>query len=250
MKMEPKNKQSIQNKAYSGIEELLDSEQGLEFYNKDIVKKILREFSLPLNSKIKTRIVEFGAGTGALAEVMRKNFGIQPVCIEIDPNLIQILSSKDFETYPDVKLLPAPVEFIYTSNVLEHIEDDVDVLVQIKNKMLPGGLLAIYVPALPILFSEMDAKVGHYRRYTKKELENKVKQAGLKIENCYYNDFMGVPAMLSLKIFGYKGKSGIGSKKSLVIYDRIIYPISIFLDYFFMKRVIGKNLLLIARNEL
>jgi hypothetical protein len=61
---------------------------------------------------------------------------------------------------------------------------------------------------------------------------------------------MGVPVMLSLKIFGYKGKLGIGSKKSLVIYDRVIYPISIFLDYFFMKRVIGKNLLLIARNEL
>jgi hypothetical protein len=134
------------------------------------------------------------------------------------------------------------------SDLVEHIKDDVDALVQIKSKMLPGALLAIYVPALPILYSEMDAKVGHYRRYTKKELEHKVKAAGLKIDNCYYNDFMGVPAMLSLKIFGYKGKSGIGSKKSLIIYDRIIYPISIFLDCLFMKRVIGKNLLLIARN--
>jgi len=59
---------------------------------------------------------------------------------------------------------------------------------------------------------------------------------------------LGVPAMLSLKLFGYKGKSGLGSKKSYIIYDRIIYPISMLLDLLFMKRLIGKNLLLIASN--
>lgn len=248
MKMKPKHKQTNSNSDYSGIEELFDLEQGLEFYNKDIVRKILNGLGLLNRSKNPSLIVEFGAGTGTLAEVMEQVHGLKPVCVEIDPKLIEILKSKGFQTYSDVKLLPSFAEFLYTSNVLEHIQDDVDALVQIKNKMLPGALLAIYVPALPILYSEMDAKVGHYRRYTKKELENKVKAAGLKIDTCYYNDFMGVPAMLSLKIFGYKGKSGIGSKKSLVIYDRIIYPLSIFLDYLFMKRVIGKNLLLIARN--
>jgi hypothetical protein len=59
---------------------------------------------------------------------------------------------------------------------------------------------------------------------------------------------LGVPAMLSLKLFGFKGKSGIGSKKSLIIYDRVIYPISMLLDFLFMKRLIGKNLLLVASN--
>jgi len=250
MKMKPKHKQTNSNSDYSGIEELFDLEQGLELYNKDIVRKILNGLGLLNRSKNSSLIVEFGAGTGTLAEVMEQVHGLKPVCVEIDPILIEILKSKGFQTYSGVNLLPDFAEFMYTSNVLEHIQNDVDALVQIKSKMLPGALLAIYVPALPILYSEMDAKVGHYRRYTKKELEHKVKAAGLMIDNCYYNDFMGVPAMLSLKIFGYKGKSGIGSKKSLVIYDRIIYPISIFLDYFFMKRVIGKNLLLIARNEL
>jgi hypothetical protein len=248
MKMRPKHKQTSSNSDYSGIEELLDLEQSLEFYNKDIVKKMLNGLGLLNRSKSPSLIVEFGAGTGTLVEVMEQEHGLKPVCVEIDPKLIEILKSKGFQTYTDIKMLPNSAKFFYTSNVLEHIKDDVDALVQIKSKMLPGALLAIYVPALPILYSEMDAKVGHYRRYTKKELEHKVKAAGLKIDNCYYNDFMGVPAMLSLKIFGYKGKSGIGSKKSLIIYDRIIYPISIFLDCLFMKRVIGKNLLLIARN--
>jgi SAM-dependent methyltransferase len=248
MKMKPRHKQTNSNSDYSGIEELFDVEQGLKFYNKDVVKKMLKELSLLDRSKDPSLIVEFGAGTGALAEVMELEHGLKPVCVEIDPKLIEILKSKGFQTYTDIKLLPGLADFIYTSNVLEHIKDDVDALVQIKSKMLPGALLAIYVPALPILYSEMDAKVGHYRRYTKKELKQKVKDAGLNIDNCSYNDFLGVPAMLSLKLFGFKGKSGIGSKRSLVVYDRVIYPVSKFLDYFFMKKLIGKNLLLIASN--
>lgn len=248
MRMRPKNKQSKTNIDYSGIEELFDAEQGLEFYNKDVVKKILKGFGLLDESKDRVDILEFGAGTGALAEVMLQEHKLKPICVEIDPTLIEILKSKGFQTYSDLDLTPHLVDFVYTSNVLEHIADDLEALVQIKKRMQPGGLLVIYVPALPFLFSDMDAKLSHYRRYTKKELLQKVSQAGLSINDCYYNDCLGVLAWGSLKILGYKGKSGIGSKKSLVIYDRLIYPLSIFLDKLFMKRVIGKNLLLIARN--
>jgi hypothetical protein len=168
MKMRPNHKQTNSNSDYSGIEELLDLEQSLEFYNKDIVKKMLNGLGLLNRSKSPSLIVEFGAGTGTLVEVMEQEHGLKPVCVEIDPKLIEILKSKGFQTYTDIKMLPNSAEFIYTSNVLEHIKDDVDALVQIRSKMLPGALLAIYVPALPILYSEMDAKVGHYRRYTKK----------------------------------------------------------------------------------
>ena len=248
MGMIPRNKQTKTNSDYSGIEELFDAEQGLEFYNKNVVKKILKGLGLLDRSNELSLIVEFGAGTGALAEVMKQQHGLKPICVEIDPKLIEILKSKGFQTYTDISLIPGLVNSVYTSNVLEHIENDTDALVSIKKKMLPGALLVIYVPALPFLFSEMDAKVGHYRRYTKKELLEKVSQAGFGIRDCYYNDCLGVLAWGSLKLFGYKGKSGIGSKKSLIIYDRIVYPISILLDFLFMKRLMGKNLLLIASN--
>ena len=248
MRIMPRNKQTKTNSDYSGIEELFDAEQGLEFYNKDVVKKILKGLGLLDRSNELSLIVEFGAGTGALAEVMKQQHGLKPICVEIDPKLIEILKSKGFQTYTDISLIPGLVNSVYTSNVLEHIENDTDALVSIKKKMLPGALLVIYVPALPFLFSEMDAKVGHYRRYTKKELLEKVSQAGFGIRDCYYNDCLGVLAWGSLKLFGYKGKSGIGSKKSLIIYDRVVYPISMLLDFLFMKRLMGKNLLLIASN--
>jgi hypothetical protein len=115
--------------------------------------------------------------------------------------------------------LSSEISFIYTSNVLEHIEDDVNALIKIRERMQQGGKIAIYVPALPILFSDLDRKVGHFRRYKKKELMHKAKMAGFEIDKCFYNDCIGVLASLSLRLFGYKNKSGLGSKESLFIYD-------------------------------
>jgi len=138
---------------------------------------------------------------------------------------------------------------VYTSNVLEHIEDDRKSLRDIRAIMQVGRKLAIYVPALPFLFSDMDAQVGHYRRYKRKELIEKVQESGFTVEKCYWNDCIGVAAWFSLKILGYKGKVGIGSKKSLVIYDKFVYPISKILDKLFFKKIIGKNLFLFAKAK-
>jgi hypothetical protein len=50
-------------------------------------------------------------------------------------------------------------------------------------------------------------------------------------------------------VLGYKNKAGLGSPKSIVLYDKVIYPISKILDYLIFRKVIGKNLFLFAVNE-
>ena len=243
--------QSDSQKIYSGTQELLDGEEGLVGYNRDVVKKLATGLGVGVNHVLVRRnssVVEFGAGTGALAEVWRSEFGIDPICIEIDPELIKILESKGFMTSESTEDLSSEISFIYTSNVLEHIEDDVNALIKIRERMQQGGKIAIYVPALPMLFSDLDRNVGHFRRYEKKELVHKVKMAGFDIEKCFYNDCIGVLASLSLRLFGYKNKSGLGSKKSLFIYDKYVYPLSKTLDRMVFKHVIGKNLFLFAVN--
>jgi hypothetical protein len=193
-------------------------------------------------------VVEFGAGTGALAEVWRSEFSVDPICIEIDPELIKILKVKGFVTAESTGDLSSEISFIYTANVLEHIEDDIKALIKIRERMQQGGKIAIYVPALPMLFSDLDRRVGHFRRYEKKELEHKVKMAGFEIEKCFYNDCIGVLASLSLRLFGYKNKPGLGSKRSLFVYDKYVYPVSKILDRIVFRHVIGKNLFLFAVN--
>jgi hypothetical protein len=239
--------QTESQKEYSGTEVLLDAEEGLAKYNRDVVKKISSGLGInPTGAGNGSNIVEFGAGTGALAEVWRELFDVDPICVEIDPTLIKILQIKGFETVSDVQDISSKTSFLYTANVLEHIDDDVKALKMIRESMEPGGKIAIYVPALPILFSDLDRKVGHFRRYKRKELIHKVMSAGYEVQNCYFNDSVGVLASLVLKVVGYKNKAGLGSKKSLLFYDRYVYPISKVFDRIFFRNLIGKNLFLFA----
>ena len=242
----PRNKQTKTNSDYSGIEELFDAEQGLEFYSKDLVNKIFHGFELSNNSKKDITVVEFGAGTGCLAELMQIEHGITPICVEIDSNLVKVLMAKGFLTLESLKEMKAPVSFIYTSNVLEHIEEDLLALQDIYRSLKVGGMLAIYVPALPMLYSDHDEKIGHVRRYRRKELIQKVSQVGFTVKSCFYNDCVGVLGALVIKVFGWKSKFGIGSRNSLEFYDTRIYPISRLMDRVIFSKLIGKNLFLFA----
>jgi SAM-dependent methyltransferase len=247
MKINPRS-QNVQNKfntKYSGVQELLDTEQGLQFFSKDLVKKMKKGLKIEKGKDV----LDFGAGTGFLAEIWREKYEIDPICLEIDPDLVDVLVAKKFKVFQEMDQIQDVFEFIYTSNVLEHIQDDVAVLIDIKNKMCVNGKLAIYVPALPILFSDFDASIGHFRRYSKKELIKKVTDAGLEVENCYWNDSLGVLASLAVKFLGYEGKLKIGYGKLLFIYDKIIFPASKILDSIIFKHLIGKNLFLIAKNS-
>ena len=239
--------QSESQKEFSGTQELIDGEEGLAGYNLDVVKKLASGLGLDKDrGTVNSSLVEFGAGTGALAEIWRSKFCLDPTCIEIDPELIKILESKSFKTYENFEKVESEILFVYTSNVLEHIEDDVQALRNIREKMKQGGKIAIYVPALPMLFSGFDRHVGHFRRYEKKELMHKVRLAGFEIEKCFYNDCLGVLASLSLRLLGYKNSTGLGFKKSLLIYDKYFYPVSMVLDRIVFKHLIGKNLFLFA----
>jgi SAM-dependent methyltransferase len=239
--------QKVQTKfniEYSGIKELKNAEQGLQFYTEDIVKKIRKYIKIDTNDKV----LDFGAGSGQLAELWRDKYEINPICLEIDPRLVDVLVAKKFRVFQKLDEIQDEIKFVYASNVLEHIEDDVAALKEIKNKMAVNGKLVIYVPALPILFSDFDASVGHYRRYTKKALINKVTSAGFKVEDCFWNDSLGVLASLAVKLLGYEGKLKLGNVTFLLVYDRVIYPISKILDLILFKYLIGKNLFLIAKK--
>ena len=235
--------QSVENPEYSGTSELLNTENGLIGYSKAIVKK----FHKNLNVQKGSRILEFGAGIGFLAELFYSEHGIKPTCVEIDPSLCQYIKNKDFECFQTLDATHRKFQGIYTSNVLEHIEDDVASLKQLREFLEEGGKLAIYVPANPILFSAMDESVGHIRRYTKRELVKKTKLAGLKVNSVQYDDFLGFFASLLVKAIGYSS-SGLGSTGSLRFYDKVVYPISSILDTLGFKKIIGKNLFLVCEK--
>lgn len=66
-------------------------------------------------------------------------------------------------------------------DVLEHIPEDTAALTQLYQALRPGGGLILTVPQHPSLWSVSDEVGHHQRRYTQKELESKVRQAGFEV---------------------------------------------------------------------
>ncbi len=95
-------------------------------------------------------------------------------------------SKKYFETY----------KFITCHDVMEHVSDDKDFLENItENHMSKDSLPLLTVPAHMWLFGVHDVKLGHFRRYSKKQLEKLVSS---KLEVIYTKriGFFGVPLVL------------------------------------------------------
>jgi SAM-dependent methyltransferase len=190
-------------------------------------------------------ILDFGAGAGTYAHLVKET-SPSILCVEPDRNLASNLLQEGFIVFQDIKSVPAnSVEALYSLNVLEHIEDDACAIAELYRCLKPGGRGLIYVPAMQILFSAMDKKVCHFRRYERGDLVFLMEQAGFKVEHSAYADSLGFFASLAYKWWG-NNDGGI-NEKSLIIYDRLIFPISRICDVFF-QRWFGKNTFVIIQK--
>jgi hypothetical protein len=80
------------------------------------------------------------------------------------------------------------------ADVIEHIESDLQFLQNLSDKMSKGAKLIITAPAFMSLWSSKDKYIGHFRRYSLADLENKLKEAGFSILNSsYYFSFLYFP---------------------------------------------------------
>jgi SAM-dependent methyltransferase len=85
-------------------------------------------------------------------------------------------------------------DLITMIEVLEHVEDDERALISLRQILKPRGLLILTVPAFQFLWSDRDVKLHHKRRYTKRNLSDKIKLAGLNLVFCNYIDiFLFLP---------------------------------------------------------
>ncbi len=79
-------------------------------------------------------------------------------------------------------------------NVIEHVEDDVGALRNIRDTLVDGGTAIILVPQGPELYGSLDEVLGHCRRYTEEQLAAVAGQAGFQVEKILKFNRPGVPA--------------------------------------------------------
>lgn len=224
--------------AYTGVENLEVMQDAVN-YNRFLLDTVQR------HAPRRGRVLDFGAGAGQFAVPMSQ-LGFDVTALEPDERLRARITSAGVRAIggPD-ELTDGSLQYVYSLNVLEHIDDDVGALSRLRAKLAPGGLLLIYVPAFPVLYTSMDAKVGHVRRYTRTTLVSAVRAAGFQVERVAYVDSLGFLATLAFKAVGDRG--GEINPRALKVYDRAIFPLSRLLDKA-AQHWLGKNLLLIARR--
>jgi SAM-dependent methyltransferase len=83
-------------------------------------------------------------------------------------------------------------------DTIEHCDDDMAVLRESHRVCAPGGHVMVTVPAFMSLWSHNDVLNDHKRRYTTKELRQKLEQAGYRVARMTYNNFFLFPLAASL----------------------------------------------------
>jgi SAM-dependent methyltransferase len=223
--------------AYGGID-ILEALLAAKRYNAHLVGRLIAA------AEGKRRVVDFGAGFGTFAALLKAE-GLQPLAVEPDAGNRLRIAANGIAAVADLSDIDGSVEFLYSLNVLEHIEDDIAALAQIHRKLSPDGRVFIYVPAFRALWTSLDDHVGHQRRYTLPELTAKMRRAGFAIEQARYVDCLGAPAALLFKLLR-RSSTAINSR-SVAAYDRILFPLSQALDPV-LGRWFGKNVLVIGRK--
>ncbi len=91
-------------------------------------------------------------------------------------------------------------DIITALDVIEHLDDDLTALVELRRTLRPGGLLIISVPAYPTLWSYWDDILGHRRRYTVGALRDVVMKAGLTVRKVSYSNALILPPTIAVRI--------------------------------------------------
>lgn len=98
----------------------------------------------------------------------------------------------------DCRRIPFEEEFdvVGSFDVLEHIDEDEEVLAQIFRATRKGGGIMLTVPQHPFLWSDWDKCSFHKRRYTRKGIIRKVENAGFRVAGCFSFVSILLPLML------------------------------------------------------
>jgi len=155
-------------------------------------------------------ILEVGAGIGNFTALLGKEEKVTAIDIndEYLLNLKKKLKNKVLVGFGDIEkgeyfFDDLKFDSIVCLNVLEHIEDDFAALKNMHKLLKDGGHLILLVPAHRYLFSNLDNELGHYRRYSKKDLDYKLKKVGFKLKkNIYINWWAAVGWLFFVKLTG------------------------------------------------
>ena len=221
-------------------------------------RKILTSFVEDICRRVtdrRPRILDVGCGTGANL-LMLSQFG-DAEGVDVSEDALAFCRERGLN---NVKLgaaekLPyedGTFDLVTALDVVEHLDDDLAGLREMRRVLRPGGRVLLFVPTFMFLWGLQDDVSNHRRRYRMPELQRVLEQAGFEIERTTYANitfFMPILAMRKLmRLTGIKAESENNINVSALngVLARVLGAESFVLRY--MNIPFGVSGLCVARN--
>jgi len=168
---------------------------------REIVRNWIQRFH-PL--KRTDLLADCGAGTGVFAAEMCAICHV--IAVDDFEESLKLLHERLGEacvrkgSCTTLPLADASVDVLTALDVIEHVEDDLAAVREFSRVLRPGGIAVITVPALRMLWSDWDAALHHYRRYTKSSLLETI-PGEFEILHVNYINVAALPAVYLVRKF-------------------------------------------------
>jgi SAM-dependent methyltransferase len=149
------------------------------------------------------RILDFGCGTGTMLGHLAR-YG-EAHGVDFDPEAVRFCALRGVErvqlvTEGRLPFADATFDLVTALDVLEHIDDDVAAVAEIRRVLRPGGLLLASVPAYRFLWGAQDEISHHKRRYVARELRASLTGGGLAVQRVSYFNTLLFPPIAAIRI--------------------------------------------------
>jgi SAM-dependent methyltransferase len=159
------------------------------------------------------RILDVGCGTGANLEMLA-NFGAAEG-VDVSDDALEFCKLKGLKAHKGLaEKLPfaeSSFDVVTALDVVEHLDDDVAGLKEMHRVLKTGGKTLIFVPAFMWLWGVQDDISNHRIRYTKRQIVERLEQAGFEIERATFANWTFFAPILAgrtfMKITGIKPES-------------------------------------------
>lgn len=149
------------------------------------------------------RILDVGCGTGTMLTYLARFGDAQGV--DIDAEAIEYCHARGLThvSQSAADSLPFDSEtfdLVTALDVIEHIDDDIGVLREMRRVLKPGGRLLVTVPAYRFLWGRQDEINLHKRRYVARELRNRLQTADFEMQRLTYINAVLFPAIAGIRL--------------------------------------------------
>jgi ubiquinone/menaquinone biosynthesis C-methylase UbiE len=142
-----------------------------------VLERAIADLRLPAGA----RILDAGCGSGRNMVELARHGSVTG--IDLSDTSVCLARDRAAGEVVEGSVLDLPFEedrfdLVVSLDVIEHLEDDLGALRELRRVAAPGGSLLVTVPAYQWLWSGHDEINHHHRRYTRCSLQRVAEQAG------------------------------------------------------------------------